>query len=65
MRDLLCARPAGRPVPGALNAGDGGAKEERRPLGCGVAKRPPCPQLTELGDDDAPPFRAGSFTGTS
>jgi hypothetical protein len=52
---------AGRPVPGPLNARDGGGKDERRPLGCGLEKRLPCPQLTELGGD-APPFRAGSFT---
>jgi hypothetical protein len=29
------------PVPGALNIGDGGGKEEGRLLGCGLEKRPP------------------------
>jgi len=48
-------------VPGALNSGDGGGKDEGRSLGCGLEKRPPCTRLTELGGD-APPFRAGSFT---
>ena len=35
---------AGRPVPGALNIGDGGGKEQRRLLGCGLEKRPPYPR---------------------
>jgi hypothetical protein len=48
-------------LPGALNIGDGGGKEEGRHLGCGLEKRPPCPRLTEPAGD-APPFRAGSFT---
>ncbi len=39
---------AGGPVPGALNIGDGGGKEEGRLLGCGLEKRPPYPRLTEL-----------------
>ena len=39
------------PVPGALNIGDGGGKEESRLLGCGLEKRPPCPRVTELGGD--------------
>jgi hypothetical protein len=34
---------AGRPVPGALNIGDGGGKEESRLLGCGLEKRPRTP----------------------
>jgi len=52
---------AGRPVPGALNIGDGGGKEESRLLGCGLEKRPPYPRLSELADD-APPFRGGTYT---
>jgi len=35
---------AGRPVPEALNIGDGGGKEEGRHLGCGLEKRPPYPR---------------------
>ncbi|MGD9074471.1 MAG: hypothetical protein PVJ69_04595, partial [Desulfobacteraceae bacterium] len=49
------------PVPGALNIGDGGGKEEGRHLGCGLEKRPPYPRLTELAGD-APRLGAGSFT---
>jgi hypothetical protein len=47
--------------PGALNIGDGGGKEKRRLLGCGLEKRPPYPRLTELAGD-APRLGAGSFT---
>jgi hypothetical protein len=54
---------AGRPIPGALNIGDGGGKGESRHLGCGLEKRPPYPRLSKLGDD-APRLGAGSFTGT-
>ncbi len=39
---------AGRPVPGALNIGDGGGKGESRLLGCGLEKRPPYPRTIEL-----------------
>ena len=39
---------AGRPVPGALNPRDGGDKDESRPLGCRLEKRPPCPWLTPI-----------------
>jgi hypothetical protein len=46
---------AGRPVPGALNIGDGGGKEESRLLGCGLEKRPPYPRPFELVGE-APTF---------
>jgi hypothetical protein len=52
---------AGRPVPGALNIGDGGGKGEGRLLGCGIEKRPPYPRLSKLGGD-APRLGEGSFT---
>jgi hypothetical protein len=52
---------AGRPVPGALNIGDGGGKGESRHLGCGLEKRPPYPRLSKLGGD-APRPGAGSFS---
>ena len=43
------------PVPGALNIGDGGGKEESRLLGCGLEKRPPCPRPPDLVGE-APTF---------
>jgi hypothetical protein len=52
---------AGGPVPGALNIGDGGGKEEGRLLGCGLEKRPPYPRLSELAGD-APRLGAAYFT---
>ena len=52
---------AGRPVPGALNIGDGGGKGGSRLLGGGLEKRPPYPRLTELAGD-APRLGAGSFS---
>jgi hypothetical protein len=40
MMKLLCACPGSREIM------DGGGKDERRPLGCGLEKRPPCPRRT-------------------
>ena len=39
-------------------SGHGGGKGDKPFLGCGLEKRPPCPRVTELGDD-APPCGLG------